>query len=144
MRRLAEWVATQDLTPDPKALYRAAVGFIGFALPESWIPLVLEREDWRTYRDQMALDDNLRARKALEHHYGAYVAAHRWALEAATSVGDYKTAAEIASPVLDRVAPKRDQNASVGQTVIIKLSQGSPLIQTEPIEVEVLPVEQSE
>ena len=113
-------------------------------MPKEWVPLVMEREDWTAYRDQLLTDDAFRARKTLESSFPRYVETHKWALEAAHVVGDYKTAADIATPVLDRVAPKRDQHAGHSQTVIIKVGHGSPLVQTEPIEVEIVPIEEVE
>ncbi len=144
MRRLAEWIATQDFSPTNSVIHQMARELSGYDLPAEWIPMVMGREDWQVYRDQVAADDQLRARRTFEHNYQAYVTTHRWALEAAAAVGDYKTAAEIAAPVLDRVAPKRDQHIGTSQTVIIKLGHTSPLVQTEPIEVEVLPVNEVE
>ena len=144
MRKLAEWHAGQDVTPTLEECHGMAQQFAGYQIPPVWTELCLLREDWLTYREEMALDEHLRVRKRLEHTFGEYVDTHAWALRTAREIGDYKEAANIASPVLDRVYPKRDQAVSGGGNVIINLPAGSTVHQTEPIEVEVLPVEKSE
>lgn len=144
MKALAEWHATQPGTPKKAQVLAIAMKLSGQALTPDTLALLLSRDDWMAYREEMALDELARARRRLEHRLDEYMDAHLWALQSAKKEGDYKAVAMIADPVMDRAWPKRDVGSQTAQTIIVNLPGTTPaeahVIEPLP-DVEVVTVE---
>lgn len=141
MKKLAEWAATQHGPVKQVDYQRMAAELAGCHISRPAVRAVIHRLDWLTYREEMALDDLARAKKKFEGRYDVYSDVHFWAVNRAKEMDDYKVAATIAEPILDRLAPKRDDKGAGAATVIINLG-GTPVTAIdgdyEPLPIDVV------
>lgn len=146
MKALAEWHAVQPGTPKQAQVIALAQQLSGQPLRPETVKALTTRNDWLSYREEMALDELARAKRRLEHRLDEYMDAHLWALQTAKKEKDYKAVAAIADPVMDRAWPKRDVGSQTAQTIIVNLP-GGQTAEThllEPLsDVEVVPVEKA-
>lgn len=141
MQRLAEWHATLTVPVRVETVRRVAEHLAQCGVSKESVRALLRRRDWWAYREELALDEMLQVRKRVERRSKAYVDAHFQALQAAlVNVGENpKLVADIATPVVDRVWPKREERAATSPTVVINLAGGTTVQQV--LATEVLPVE---
>ena len=141
MKAFAEWHASQPGRITKVDLWHMACELSSAALRQKDVQLLVNRDDWMQYREEIALDLLLQSRKRLERRTGDYVDAHYEALQAARKnvKDDPMTVAKISEPVLDRVWPKREDRAVTTQTIVVNLT--APANQPDPLEYEPLPVE---
>lgn len=119
MRVYAEWLTLECLEMPKIATRMAKARFMARA-PVSTLQLKLleARPDFVTYVKELESGPLERARSRFQAAFPEYVDAHREALDAARDANDYTAMARIAEPVLDRVMPKRSDNAQATQVNI--------------------------
>ena len=82
------------------------------------------------------------ARNSLEQSYPFYVDAHRWATQAARSANDHRAIAPLTTPILDRVAPKREgAPISTSVNIILTNAQQHALESLDEADYEILEAE---
>lgn len=147
MRRLAEWHATIGTPVKPKECTQVARRFAAFHVPRAVVNAVMAREDWLAYREEMALDEQGRLKRMVEDRLQVYLDSHYEALLESKKEKNWKTVAQIAEPMMDRVWPKRDEKGNTGATVIVNLPAGSVpsrMDQTEPLPIEIVSSQSTE
>jgi hypothetical protein len=119
MRAYAEWL-TLECVEIPKISGRMAKarGMARAPVSNLQLKLLEARPDFITYVKELESGPLERARRRFEASFPEYVEAHREALDAARDANDYTAIARIAEPVLDRVMPKRSDNAQATQVNI--------------------------
>lgn len=141
MQALAEWHASQPGRLTKDNLWHMACELSGVGFTKKDVQLLVTRDDWMQYREEVALDLLLQSRKRLERRTGEYVDGHYAAFQAALSnvTENPMAVAKITEPVLDRVWPKREDKTVTSQTIVVNLTQ--PANQPDPFDYEPLPVE---
>ncbi len=119
MRAYAEWLTLGCLEP-PKVSMRLnkARGFAHAPVSNGQIKLLEARADFAAYVLDLQSGPLERARKRFEAAFPEYVEAHAQALAQARDANDYTAVARIAEPVLDRVMPRKAENAQATQVNI--------------------------
>ena len=141
MKRLAEWFATQPGRPNQVMYTEMASQFAGVKIASHMAKLLIYRDDWMAYRDEILADEVGKARLQLQQRVGEYAETHYQAMKSAAKrvADDPMTAAKITEPVLDRVWPKKEERDAAPTTIIVNLApQQAP---QQVLEYEVLPCE---
>jgi len=141
MKRLAEWAATQPGKPSLQQFKAMASQFAGIKIAAHMAKMVVFRDDWMAYRDEILADEVGKARLQLQQRVGEYTETHYQAMLAAGKnvAVDPMTAAKITEPVLDRVWPKKEERDAAPTTIIVNLAPTQAPQQV--LEYEVLPCE---
>lgn len=92
------------------------------------------------YYRSVQLDAVRAARAMLEERYGSAIQAHFAGLDLALGAEDYRAIPNYTVPILDRVAPKRD-NTVVATKVEVILSSKQEAAMAQDAVIEVLPAE---
>lgn len=129
MKRLAEWESSAAGQRISVSACLDAARFLAQApISRPAVKALRNRPDYLAYREELAADALVRARKQLEGRAQEYLDVHYWALAAAKNADDYKEAAAIAGPMLDRLWPKREDQTD-RQTVITVNLPGNGSVQ---------------
>lgn len=120
MRVYAEWLTLECLEP-PKVSQRT-----GKARSLAHAPLNIDhlkqleaRADFVAYTRDLENGPLERARNRFQAAFPEYVEAHKEALDLARDAKDYNAVARIAEPILDRVLPKKSENAAAASVTIV-------------------------
>jgi len=92
------------------------------------------------YYHSLQLDAVRAARSMLEERYGSAINAHFDGLDMALGARDYRAIPNYTVPILDRVAPKRDNTIVATKVEVILSSKQEAAIAAEAM-TEVLPAE---
>lgn len=129
MKRLAEWHATQEGRVKFKETQQMAWQLAGVYVTPGAIRTLLNREDWLTYREEIAVDEMLALKRRVEARYQDYADAHHEALMNLRKAEKWKDVAEIAAPIIDRIAPKREERGPGQNTFIVNLGGSTPTVE---------------
>lgn len=120
MRAYAEWLTLTCVEP-PKLSARTAKarGFAHAPVTIEHLKQLEARSDYVAYVRDLESGPLERARTKFMNAYPEYVDAHGEALALARDAKDYNAIARIAEPVLDRVIPKKSENAAPASVTIV-------------------------
>lgn len=142
MKRLAAWEASAaGQRISVSACFEAARFLAQAPISRPAVQALRSRPDYLAYREELAADALVRARKQLEARVQEYADAHHWALQEAQKAGDYKETAAIAAPMLDRLWPKREDQTDRPMAITVNVPGSQPVqhvIDQEPEEIVVL------
>lgn len=96
---------------------------------------VKRRPVWRKYKRDLSVGGMAQARKQLISYAPQFADTYIWGLHQAKKYGDYKAAASIALPMLDRILPKKEDTAVQAVAVNISVKQAD-LVNSEPDAIE--------
>ena len=139
MQRVAIWEAGQNGRVRNEAVRLVAEEMSGLRVSKPMARELRARADYQAYRDQFRGDEMAQVRAKWLHKAQDYVDAHHAALLLAKEAKDYVQMAKIAEPVLDRVAPKQEEQAEVAPVIHITLG-AKPVELIEEGECEVVEV----
>lgn len=89
------------------------------------------RKTWKRYYNDLQSEGMKKARRMLVEHAPQYADAHIWSLSQARKFGDYKAAAAIAQPMLDRALPKHADGPQTAIQVNLTVAQADALTAPE-------------
>lgn len=133
----AYWLATLADPPSIEEQIAKAEELAQYTVTEKKLDALKHRKVFREYYAKLVSDVLTQARALLEKDYPNYVQAHADALREAIKLGDYKAVPAFTTPILDRVAPKKEDARAVAAVRIELAPQQQRIIDAEVIEVEV-------
>jgi len=86
-----------------------------------------QRKTFKRYTTDLKCEGMRKARRMLIEHAPQYADAHIWSLHQARKFGDYKAAAVIAQPMLDRALPKHADGPQTAIQVNLTVAQADAL-----------------
>jgi hypothetical protein len=134
----ADWLSRRDRASLDDRLEKARE-LSGYYLEARQIVTLEGRDAFHEYLHQMRGKAAERARAKLERDAEKYVEAHKQGLDYALERKDYRAIHNYTVPVLDRIAPKKDQTPS--QTVVIVQLSAAQEAGLQDADYEVLPVQ---
>jgi hypothetical protein len=120
MRAYAEWLTLECIEPPKRSQRTMKARSFAHAPINNTVLLTLEaRADFVAYTRDLENGPLERARNRFQAAFPEYVEAHKEALDLARDAKDYNAVARIAEPVLDRVLPKKAENAAAASVTIV-------------------------
>lgn len=120
-RLFAAWFAQLPVEPSLEDCIRYVRAITTFRVGASTIRELLRRNDFGLLVARFRESEQLRAKELLNADYQTYVDAHRQGLQMALDAQDYRAVPPFTAPMLDRIAPKKDDQIQKSPTIIINL-----------------------
>lgn len=120
-RLFAAWFAHLPVAPSIEDCVRYVRAITTFKVSASAIRELLHRNDFGQLVARFRESEQLRAKELLNADYQIYVDAHRRGLQMALDAEDYRAVPPFTAPMLDRVAPRKDDQVAKSPTIIINL-----------------------
>lgn len=141
MKKLAEWAVTQNERLSAKQLGQMATQLAKVKIATHMARVLMYRDDWIAYKEEVASDVVGQARRQLEQRSVEYLETHYEAMKAArvNVATDPGTAAKITEPVMDRVWPKKEEGNPAPTTIVVNLAPHQKV--EEVVDYEILPCE---
>ena len=136
----AEWIACQDVRPSISQQCQAASKLAQRTVSKRTLARIRRSQRFIEYYQSLQLDAVRAARSMLEERYGSAITAHFEGLEMALGQSDYRAIPHYTVPILDRVAPKRDNTVVATKVEVILSSKQEAALTADPV-IEVLPAE---
>lgn len=126
MRRYAAWIASQPSRPTGKEKVQFVRNLIRAPITLGTIRKLEAREDFQKYFEELDADAIKRAKADLEAAMGEYVDTHLEGMRLAVAAKDYKAIPPYTVPILDRVAPKREDGVRQANVVVLNFGADDP------------------
>ncbi len=124
-RLFAAWYATLPGPPAMDAMVAYAQALTTYRITPQSIRITTKRDDWRELVDQFRGSEALRVRELLHADYQFYLDAHRKGLFMALEKEDHRAIPSFTVPIIERFAPKKEDQAARAQVVIVNLQGGA-------------------
>lgn len=124
MKQFAQWLLSPTHTAYPPIVdqTRKAAELSGLPVHRKALDALKRRGDFRVYYETLEGSALSRAKERLVNDTDYYIHAHRHGLEMAIAAGDHRAVASFTNPILDRVAPKREDAKGQKPQIVIQVT----------------------
>lgn len=126
-RLFAAWFAHLPVSPGINDCVRYVRATTKYRVGADAIRTLMARQDWQRMVVSFRESEPKRARELLNADHQTYVDAHREGLNLALAAGDYRAVPPFTVPMLDRVAPKREEETERRPTIVINIAGSAGL-----------------